>query len=388
MSDPVARAWDLVEPGDAASFLRPEGLEDRATGLPLPCRALWAPRGFIDPGGLGPLGAAGLVVLDGRRGSVVCGPAARLREAAASWPAGAALVAALDHYERPASRLRFAGGRVWDFTLGTRIMGVLNVTPDSFSDGGQFSTPAAALRRAARLLEEGADIVDVGGESTRPGPSTVSVDEELRRVGPVLAALRREFPRARISVDTRRAAVAREALAAGADLINDISALSDPEMGPLAAEANVPVALMHMRGTPATMQQQTEYEDLVGAVAAFLAERVDRAREAGIADDRILADPGLGFGKSAEGNELLLRQLRSLHSLGRPLLVGASRKAFLGLAAGVPAPAERVSASVAAAVVAALFGAAVVRVHDVAATREALAVAARIRPPWTDGGNS
>ena len=265
-------------------------------------------------------------------------------------------------------------------------MAILNVTPDSFSDGGLHESPAAALARAGSCLAEGADLLDVGGESTRPGAAPVDEEAESRRVVPVLAALRARFPAARLSVDTRRAAVARRALEAGADLINDVSAGSDPAMLPLAAAAGVPVALMHMRGEPATMQRDTRYGDLVGEVAEALESAAERARRAGVADDRILLDPGLGFGKSAEGNELLLRQLGALRSLGTPILVGASRKTFIGHLTGVSDPAARLAGSVAAAVVAALRGAAVLRVHDVGATREALAVAAALRRArGTDG---
>lgn len=372
----VARAWDLVDPGDASSFLAPLGLLDRAREAPLPCRAVWRP-GVIPPAASG----LDLVIFTAPRGAVLCGAASSLRRLAAAWPIpdGPELAALLDRYEGPPPRLRFADGTEWDFAGRSRVMGILNVTPDSFSDGGAFEIPEAALRHAGRMLDEGADIVDVGGESTRPGAAPVSQDEELRRTAPIVEALRRQFPRARISIDTRRAGVAREALARGADMINDISALADPAMAPLAAQARVPIVLMHMRGTPRTMQLDTHYDDLIGEVAGFLAERAEIAREGGVAGDRILLDPGFGFGKSADGNELLLRQLRSLSSLGRPLMVGASRKAFLGRATGVKTPADRLGASVAAAVAASLEGAAVVRVHDVGVTRQALDLAVRLR---------
>jgi len=261
------------------------------------------------------------------------------------------------------------------------VVGILNVTPDSFSDGGRFERPEAALAHAERLAAEGADIIDIGGESTRPGAAPVDAETEMARVLPAIETIRRALPGLRISVDTRRAAVARHALEAGADLVNDVSGGRDPAMFPVVAAAAAPILLMHMRGEPATMQCDTRYGDLLGEVAAALEAAVGAAREAGVADDRILVDPGLGFGKSADGNEALLSQLGALRSLGLPIAVGASRKAFLGRRTGVSEPSARIAASVAAAVVAALEGAAMVRVHDVAATLEALAVAVAVRRP-------
>ncbi len=405
----TALAWDLLEPADVAAFPLPEGLLDRAAEIPWPCRAARLP---LPPGGRaalpGPL-PAGLVLLEAPAGAgpdagsaapgiaaavaaggrppapraVAAGPAAALARLGSAWPGLAALLARLD---RAPLRLRFADGEAWDLSDRPRLMAILNVTPDSFSDGGLHQDPAAALARAERCLAEGADLLDVGGESTRPGAEPIDAEAESRRVVPVLSLLRARYPAARLSVDTRRAAVARRALEAGADLVNDVSAGTDPEMLPLAAAAGVPVALMHMRGEPATMQRETRYRDLVGEVAAALETAAGRAREAGIADDRILLDPGLGFGKSAEGNELLLRQLGALRSLGHPLLIGASRKSFLGRLTGVSDPAARLAGSVAAAAVAALRGAAVLRVHDVGATREALAVVMALRRArGTDG---
>jgi dihydropteroate synthase len=385
----TALAWDLLEPADVAAFLVPEGLIDRVPRMPWPCRAA---RLELPPGGLAALPSplpTGVVVLEapaaggGPPRAVAAGPAAALARLARTWPALEVLLARLD---RAPLRLRFADGSAWDLSDRPRLMAILNVTPDSFSDGGLHETPAAALAHAERCLAEGADLLDVGGESTRPGAAPVDEEAESRRVVPVLAALRSHFPSVRLSVDTRRAAVARRALEAGADLINDVSAGADPRMLPLAAAAEVPVALMHMRGEPATMQRDTRYADLVGEVAEALESAAGRARGAGVADDRILLDPGLGFGKSAEGNELLLRQLGALRSLGCPLLIGASRKAFIGHLTGVSDPAARLAGSLAAAVVAALRGAAVIRVHDVGATREALAVAMALRRArGTDG---
>ena len=359
--------------------------------MPWPCRAA---RLALPPEGLVALPSplpAGVVVLEAPAGApgggppraVAAGPAAGLVQLARAWPGLAALLA---RFDRAPLRLRFADGTAWDLSERPRLMAILNVTPDSFSDGGLHASPAAAMARAERCLAEGADLLDIGGESTRPGAAPVDEEAESRRVVPVVAALRARFPAARLSVDTRRAAVARRALEAGVDLVNDVSAGADPAMLPLAAAAGVPLALMHMRGEPATMQRDTRYGDLVGEVAEALESAAERARRAGVADDRILLDPGLGFGKSAEGNELLLRQLGALRSLGIPLLVGASRKAFIGHLTGVSDPAARLAGSVAAAVVAVLRGAAVLRVHDVGATREALAVATALRRArGTDG---
>ncbi len=370
---PVARAWDLLTDDDAASFLAPEGLAASLVRDFLPCRVLWIPPGLAPAMATAPTAAR---LLHGRRGAVLAGPASALRAGvrALGGAAGAALDRALDGYERPASALRFADGSTWDLGGTPRLMGIVNVTPDSFSDGGRFFDPRAALRHAERLLAEGADIVDLGAESTRPGAADVSPEAELERLAPVLRALRRDAPQARLSVDTRRAAVARAALDLGADMVNDVSGLGDPAMAAIVASAGAPVVLMHMRGTPATMQHHAAYEDVAGEVCAALAAAAASARKAGIADDRILLDPGLGFAKTAEGNEILLRQLRSFLSLNQPLLVGASRKSFIGLRSGVKDPGARVAGSLAAALEAARAGAAVLRVHDVAATREALLV--------------
>jgi len=252
-------------------------------------------------------------------------------------------------------------------------MGVVNITPDSFSDGGRFLDPAAACRRAERLVREGADLLDFGGESTRPGSDPVSDEEEIRRLEPVIReAVTLGVP---ISVDTSKPAVARAAMEAGAVIINDVGALGDPEMAPLAADAGAGLILMHMRGRPKTMQEDPVYRDLLGEVSTFLNERRDRAETAGVARDHILLDPGIGFGKRLEHNLELIARLSEIAALGSPVLVGASRKRFLGALTGVSAPEDRVAGSVAAAVAARLRGAAVLRVHDVAATREALAVA-------------
>jgi len=257
-------------------------------------------------------------------------------------------------------------------------MGVLNVTPDSFSDGGKFATLDAAIEHGLRLAAEGADLIDIGGESTRPGAPAVSEEEELRRVVPVVRQLARRAG-VPVSIDTTKAEVARAALDAGAEVVNDVSGLSrDPRLAAAVAESGAAVCLMHMRGTAADMQSHATYSDLLAEVRDELRQAIMRARTAGIRQDRIALDPGLGFAKTAEHNLLLLRRLRELTELGRPLVVGASRKSFLGKLSGKPA-AERLVGSVAAAVIAALHGAAIVRVHDVAATREALAVVDAVR---------
>ncbi len=253
------------------------------------------------------------------------------------------------------------------------IMGVLNVTPDSFSDGGCFATLDAALRQGERLAEEGADLLDVGGESTRPGSTGVSVQEEIDRVVPLIEALtqRLDLP---LSVDTSKPEVMRAAVAAGAGLINDVHALRRPGALAAAAELAVPVCLMHMRGTPATMQEAPLYADPVADVAAFLRERIAACEAAGIPRARLLLDPGFGFGKTLEHNLALLAGLGRLAELGLPLLVGLSRKSMIGALTGRDVD-DRLAGSLAAAVVAVERGARLIRVHDVAPTRDAIRVA-------------
>ena len=265
-----------------------------------------------------------------------------------------------------------------------RVMGIVNVTPDSFSDGGRLGDASAALAHCERLVAEGVDILDIGGESTRPGAAAVPADEELRRVLPVLrGALAFGVP---LSIDTLKPDVMRAALDTGADIVNDVDALRRP--GALEAVASHPragVCLMHMHGAPATMQARPpEYVDVVAEVAAFLAGRCAAAQAAGIAAERIVVDPGIGFGKTVEHNLELLRRQHELLALGRPLLVGWSRKSTLGVLTGRPVD-ERVAASVAAALAAVQRGAAIVRVHDVAATVDALKVwgAAGLGPAGT-----
>jgi dihydropteroate synthase len=254
------------------------------------------------------------------------------------------------------------------------VMGVLNVTPDSFSDGGLFLEPGTAVARGEALAAEGADVIDVGGESTRPGADPVSADVELRRVEPVIRELagRVAVP---ISIDTSKAAVARVALAAGAAFVNDVTALrGDPQMAPLVADAGVDICLMHMLGEPRTMQDAPSYGDVVAEVGAFLEERLAFAVGEGIAEGRIWLDPGIGFGKTLEHNLELLRRLDEIAAIGRPVIVGASRKRFIGALTGRP-EGERLAGSLAAAVLAWERGATMVRAHDVAETRDALTVA-------------
>jgi dihydropteroate synthase len=258
------------------------------------------------------------------------------------------------------------------------LMGILNVTPDSFSDGGQLSDADAALRRAERMLHDGADLLDLGGESTRPGAEPVSAEAELRRVIPVLRLLRSRLT-VPLSIDTRRAEVAAAALAEGADIVNDVSALGDPGMAEVVASTGAGLVLMHMRGTPATMQDHAVYGDVASEVTSELEGRLRLATAAGISEDRIVVDPGIGFAKTAGQNLELIGRMAELERLGRPILLGVSRKAFLGaLLGGVP-PGERVDATAAACVVGLLAGARIFRVHDIRPVRQALTVAEAIR---------
>ncbi|MGD8378033.1 MAG: dihydropteroate synthase [Gammaproteobacteria bacterium] len=254
-----------------------------------------------------------------------------------------------------------------------RVMGVLNVTPDSFSDGGRFLDTAAAIRRVREMVAEGADIIDIGGESTRPGAEPVPVEQELERVLPVIRAIAPEC-RVPISVDTSKPEVMRAAVEAGASLINDVYGLRMPGAPEAAAACGVPVCIMHMQGEPRTMQANPQYADVVADVSKFLGERVNVAIDAGVSRDNILLDPGFGFGKSVDHNLELLARLGELRALGRPLLVGLSRKSLIGKLTGAPAD-QRLPGSLALAVLAASAGAAIVRVHDVAATVQALTVA-------------
>lgn len=256
-----------------------------------------------------------------------------------------------------------------ELRLGARplVMGIVNVTPDSFSDGGRYVEPAAALAQARRLRAEGADLLDLGGESTRPGAAAVSAEEEWRRLAPVLEALAAEGAGgALLSVDTTKAAVARRALELGAHIINDISALTaDPAMAGVARDFQAGVVLMHLQGTPRTMQQAPHYDDVVAEVCGYLAGRLAALAAAGLDPARLAVDPGIGFGKSVEHNLQLLAHLDRLAALGRPVLVGVSRKSFLGRLTGREAPGERLAGSLAAAMYALQRGAHIIRVHDV-----------------------
>ena len=267
------------------------------------------------------------------------------------------------------SVLDLGHGRTLDLTHAV-VMGVVNVTPDSFSDGGRFTDPASAVEQALRLVAEGAGIIDVGGESTRPGAQPVSAGDEIARVIPVIEALcaATTVP---VSIDTSKPEVMRAAVAAGATIINDVRALRDPDALDTAAALGVAVCLMHMQGEPHTMQDNPEYIDVVTDVRDFLAGRMLAAEAAGIPRDRMLIDPGFGFGKTPEHNLELLRRLAALRILGRPILAGLSRKSFIGKLLGLPVD-RRLHASVALALLAVQNGASVVRVHDVGPTVEAL----------------
>jgi dihydropteroate synthase len=255
------------------------------------------------------------------------------------------------------------------------VMGVVNVTPDSFYDGGRHADPAAAVAHARRLVEEGADLLDVGGESTRPGAAPVAADEELTRILPVLAGVAdRAVP---VSVDTMKPEVMRAALAHGAAIINDVTALAAPDALETVAASDAAVCLMHMQGSPRTMQANPVYADVTAEVRDFLRGRAEACVSAGIGRDRIVVDPGFGFGKTVEHNLTLLARLGEIAALGFPVLAGWSRKSSLGRITGRPAE-ERLAGSVAAAVIAVQRGARIVRVHDVAATRDALAVLAAV----------
>jgi len=302
------------------------------------------------------------VIHDGRR--VRTGTAAQLRTS---------FGALLRDYRRRALTVPYPGGAL-KFGARTLVMGILNITPDSFSDGGLHLDPARAIK--AGLAMEEADILDVGGESTRPGAESVSAEEELRRVEPVVRGLAARGKL--VSIDTTKPAVARAAFEAGARMLNDVSALADPDLGREAARAKVPVILMHMKGTPRNMQERPDYGDVVAEIADFFRERLDRALSLGISRVRILLDPGIGFGKRPEHNLEILRRLEEFRSLGRPVVVGTSRKSFIGHVLGRPVEARRdgTSATVAAAV---LRGADLVRVHDVREMADAARMADRMK---------
>ena len=368
-----ARGWDEARADAAAGGLGPCAVE--LAGLTEAEVAVLLPQAR----------ELGLEILTGEDWAVVAGSLSRLSALARPWggPPELARVAAELGGVLPAEP-----ARGWVTARGPLplerpvIAGILNVTPDSFSDGGRFLSPDAALAHADRLLADGAAILDVGGESTRPGSEPVPADEELHRVIPVIEALARRHPAVPISVDTVKSRVARAALEAGAAIINDVSGFRlDPAMAQVAAAAGAGVILMHSRGTVSTMAllDQATYEpDVVTAVKAELRERLEAAMAAGVALDHIVLDPGFGFAKTAEQNLLLCDRLGSLLALGRPLLVGPSRKRFLGSVTGREIP-ERDVATAAACVMAYERGARLFRVHNVAVTRDALAVAVAVR---------
>jgi len=269
------------------------------------------------------------------------------------------------------------GARTFDGP-GPFLMGVVNATPDSFSDGGLFLAADAAVAHAERLVAEGADLLDIGGESTRPGAADVPAEVEAGRVVPVIERLRAGGCAVPISVDTRKAEVARAALRAGADLVNDVSGLADPALRDVVAEAGVPAVIMHMRGTPSDMASRAVYADVVGEVERELAEALARAVAAGVREELILLDPGLGFAKTAAHSLALLAALPRLARLGRPLVVGPSRKSFIGAVSGAPVG-ERLPGTLAAVAACVLSGVEVIRVHDVAPARQAALVASAIR---------
>jgi dihydropteroate synthase len=260
-----------------------------------------------------------------------------------------------------------------------KLMGIVNVTPDSFSDGGEFLDPERAIEQGRRLAREGADILDVGGESTRPGAEPVPAEEERSRVEPVIAALAGDG--AVVSIDTAKASVASAALDAGATIVNDVTALrGDPELAGLCAERGCGLVLMHMLGDPRTMQNDPRYDDVVDDIKAFLDERIEVALSAGVGEERIWVDPGIGFGKTVEHNLELNRRIGEFRELGRPIVYGSSRKSFIGKLTGAPVD-RRIGGTIASNVIAYASGAEVFRVHDVAPLRDALTIAAAILDP-------
>ncbi len=279
---------------------------------------------------------------------------------------------------REARRREFDLARLFNHHHRIVVMGVVNTTPDSFSDGGTYFDRDAAAAQALRLVEQGADIIDIGGESSRPGAIPVSESEERQRVLPVIDKLSGQCP-VPISIDTTKASVARAALETGASIVNDITALNgDSDMAGVVAEFGAGLVLMHMRGTPQQMQLDTSYDDLVGEILAYLSAAIVKAESAGVAPNKIIVDPGIGFGKDLEGNLSIIRSIPQFRSLGKPVMVGASRKSFIGRLSGA-GTGNRLPGSLAAATAAVLNGASAVRVHDVAETRQAVDLAFRLR---------
>jgi len=273
--------------------------------------------------------------------------------------------------------LKWRGGKL-DFSAGCLVMGVLNVTPDSFSDGGEFFDTDKAIKHGLKMAADGAAIIDIGGESTRPGSAPVSVEEQAKRVIPVIEALS-EKVNVPISIDTYNYQVAKAALDAGAVMMNDITALSNERIGQLAAQQKVPVVLMHMQGTPQTMQAEPKYKDVVREVLEFLLERAKRAEEFGIDKEKIFIDPGIGFGKTVEHNLLILRNIRKFVETGYRVLVGTSRKSFIGALTGKENPAERLFGTAATVALCVTAGVSIVRVHDVAEMADVVKVTSKLK---------
>ncbi len=269
--------------------------------------------------------------------------------------------------------------RTLNLSEKTHVMGILNVTPDSFSDGGLYLDKQKAIDRAIRMVDEGADIIDIGGESTRPGAEPVELGEELRRTIPVIEAISAKVD-VPISIDTYKAEVARRAIEAGATMVNDISGLRfDPEMASVVAEYGVAVVVMHIKGTPRDMQKNPEYQDLFGEIIDYLKGSIEIAKKAGVPEERIIVDPGIGFGKKPEHNLQIINRLDRFGVLGRPILIGPSRKSFIGLVLGNLPPEERVEGTAAAVAISVFKGASIVRVHDVKTMTRVVRVAEAIR---------
>ncbi len=259
----------------------------------------------------------------------------------------------------------------------TLIMAILNVTPDSFSDGGKFADPNQAVNRALNLMEEGADMIDIGGESTRPGAEPVSLDEELNRTIPVIESIRKESD-CLISIDTYKSAVAEAALNAGANVVNDISGFTfDSKMAPLVAKKNASVILMHIKGTPRDMQKNPHYDNLIEEIKSFFQQQVELAKIAGVRSKKIILDPGIGFGKRLEDNFAIIRELGQIRAMGYPVLLGPSRKSFIGMALDIPVE-ERLEGTLASITAGIMNGARIVRVHDIVETRRAVTITEKI----------
>jgi len=260
------------------------------------------------------------------------------------------------------------GGKILNLAKKTAIMGILNVTPDSFYDGGRYTCQDEALRRVEQMIEEGVDIIDVGGESTRPGSERVSLKEEIKRVIPIIEKIRENFD-VPISIDTYKAEVARQAIEVGANMVNDISGLRfDPKLKKVVAKCDVPVVITHIKGTPKDMQDNPQYRCLMGEIISYLRESIKMAEEAGISSDKIIIDPGIGFGKTTEHNLRIIKRLPELKSLGKPILIGASRKSFIGNVLKLPVS-ERLEGSLAIGSLSVFQGANIIRTHDVKETR-------------------